>query len=34
MIIDCIDEKCICVDIEGIELIVYYEDEVKVGDKL
>lgn len=29
-----IDEKRIRVDIEGIESIVYYEDEVKAGDKL
>lgn len=32
--IDRIDEKRIRVDIEGIESIVYYEDEVKAGDKL
>lgn len=31
---DRIDEKRIRVDIEGIESIVYYEDEVKAGDKL
>lgn len=32
--IDRIDEKRIRVNIEGIESIVYYEDEVKAGDKL
>ncbi|WP_331281592.1 spermidine/putrescine ABC transporter ATP-binding protein PotA [Vibrio cholerae] len=32
--IDRIDEKRIRVDIEGIESIVYYEDEVNAGDKL
>lgn len=32
--IDRIDKKRIRVDIEGIESIVYYEDEVKAGDKL
>ncbi|MEW4532894.1 spermidine/putrescine ABC transporter ATP-binding protein PotA [Vibrio paracholerae] len=32
--IDRIDEKRIRVHIEGIESIVYYEDEVKAGDKL
>ncbi|EEO02086.1 spermidine/putrescine ABC transporter ATP-binding protein PotA [Vibrio cholerae] len=32
--IDRIDEKRIRVDIEGIESIVCYEDEVKAGDKL
>ncbi|WP_083806362.1 spermidine/putrescine ABC transporter ATP-binding protein PotA [Vibrio sp. RC586] len=32
--LDRIDEKRIRVDIEGIESIVYYEDEVKAGDKL
>ncbi|ASK55421.1 putrescine/spermidine ABC transporter ATP-binding protein [Vibrio tarriae] len=32
--IDRIDEKRIRVDIEGIESIVYYDDEVKAGDKL
>ncbi|EPS3378487.1 TPA: spermidine/putrescine ABC transporter ATP-binding protein PotA [Vibrio cholerae] len=32
--IDRIDEKRIRVDIEGIESIVYYEDQVKAGDKL
>ncbi|EOX3322618.1 spermidine/putrescine ABC transporter ATP-binding protein PotA [Vibrio cholerae] len=32
--IDRVDEKRIRVDIEGIESIVYYEDEVKAGDKL
>ncbi|EGQ8120309.1 spermidine/putrescine ABC transporter ATP-binding protein PotA [Vibrio cholerae] len=32
--IDRLDEKRIRVDIEGIESIVYYEDEVKAGDKL
>lgn len=32
--IDRIDEKRIRVDIEGIESIVYYGDEVKAGDKL
>ncbi|MGL4224948.1 MAG: spermidine/putrescine ABC transporter ATP-binding protein PotA [Vibrio sp.] len=29
-----IDEKRIRVDIEGVESIVYYQDEVKAGDKL
>ncbi|MGL4830380.1 MAG: spermidine/putrescine ABC transporter ATP-binding protein PotA [Vibrio sp.] len=32
--LDRLDEKRIRVDIEGIESIVYYEDEVKAGDKL
>ncbi|MEF2485004.1 spermidine/putrescine ABC transporter ATP-binding protein PotA [Vibrio mimicus] len=32
--IDRIDEKRIRVEIEGVESIVYYEDEVKAGDKL
>ncbi|EEW06631.1 spermidine/putrescine ABC transporter ATP-binding protein PotA [Vibrio mimicus] len=32
--LDRIDEKRIRVEIEGVESIVYYEDEVKAGDKL
>ncbi|MGL6026369.1 MAG: spermidine/putrescine ABC transporter ATP-binding protein PotA [Vibrio sp.] len=32
--LDRIDEKRIRVDIEGVESIVYYQDEVKAGDKL
>lgn len=32
--IDRIDEKRIRVEIEGVESIVYYEDELKAGDKL